>query len=530
MRMRGIRATGRVDNSRSEEQKAQEAQPAPQAQQPAPQAQQPAPQAQQPAPQAQQPAPQAQQPAPQAQQPAPQAQQGPPRPATGESLFAGYLRRFKRHTLGKVGGTVLLLLYGGALLADFIAPFDMTWTDKRKSFHPPTPIRVAYLDRGELIVRPFTLELQLVNPMRKSYAPVPRHTVRTISVETEPRRRELRVVATEESAADRRAAVVVGVRSHYSLDSDHPALERLSAALQELENAERRDLVTTVDLGTRRVGEREVPLQVILAKGNKNFVSLLAPGIPYRLLGLFTARRHLLGSPSGGVFLLGADQFGRDVLSRLIHGSRVSLSVGLIGVTVSFVFGLLAGGVAGYFGGQTDNGLMRLTEVLLAFPSLYLLFTLRATFPDNLTSVQVYLLIALILAFVGWARLARVIRGLVLSIRTEEYILSARSLGLGPFKIIRRHVLPNTFSYVIVDATLTIPAYILGESALSLLGLGITEPQSSWGLMLAVARNHRILADFPWILVPGVAIFVAIMAWNLFGDGIRDAVDPRSRL
>ena len=262
---------------------------------------------------------------------------------------------------------MLLLLYGGALLADFIAPFDMTWTDKHKSFHPPTPIRVAYLDRGELIVRPFTLELQLVNPMRKSYAPVPRHTVRAISVETEPRRRELRVVATEESAAERRAAVVVGVRSHYALDSDHPALERLSAALQELENAERRDLVTTVDLGTRRVGEREVPLQVILAKGNKNFVSLLAPGIPYRFLGLFTARRHLLGSPSGGVFLLGADQFGRDVLSRLIHGSRVSLSVGLIGVTVSFVFGLLAGGVAGYFGGQTDNGLMRLTEVLLAF-------------------------------------------------------------------------------------------------------------------------------------------------------------------
>ena len=458
-----------------------------------------------------------------------QAKNAPTTTDHSESLYAGYLRRFKQHTLGRVGAAVLVLLYAGALLGDFIAPFDMTWTDKRKPFHPPTRIRLAYLDQGKLIIRPYTLEQQVINQSLKRYAPVPRHTIRVISVETQPRRRELRVTATQDNPAERRVEVLRGVSNHFSLDLDDPAVARLTAALRELEGADRRDLVTTVELGTRRMGDRDVPLQVILAKGNKNFVGLLARGVPYRVLGLFTANRHLVGSLTGGVFLLGADQFGRDVLSRLIHGSRVSLSVGLIGVVVSLFMGLLVGGVAGYFGGAVDRVLMRFAEIVNAFPALYLLFALRATFPPGLTSTQVYVLIALIIAFVSWPTLGRVIRGLVLSIKTEEYIMSARSLGLGPFKIIRRHVLPNTFSYVIVDATLTIPAYILGESALSLLGLGITEPQSSWGLMLAVARNHRIVADFPWILVPGVAIFVAIMAWNLFGDGIRDAVDPRSR-
>jgi peptide/nickel transport system permease protein len=207
----------------------------------------------------------------------------------------------------------------------------------------------------------------------------------------------------------------------------------------------------------------------------------------------------------------------------------VSLSVGILGTATAFTVGLLLGGLSGYLGGIVDTILMRFSEIVIAFPAIYLLFALRATFPPSLNSVQVYLLIVLILSFVGWASVARTIRGLVLSLRGEEYVLSARAVGLGDLKIIVRHVLPNTLSYVIIQATLQIPGYILGESALSLLGLGITQPQSSWGLMLAVARNYRVVRDFPWVLIPGFFIFVSIMAWNFVGDGIRDAVDPRSR-
>jgi peptide/nickel transport system permease protein len=272
-----------------------------------------------------------------------------------------------------------------------------------------------------------------------------------------------------------------------------------------------------------------MPLELWLAKGNKNFFGFFSEGTPYRFLGLFTTRTHFLTSPTGGLFILGTDALGRDIVSRLLHGSRVSLTVGLLGAMVSFSIGLLIGGIAGYAGGAVDNILMRLAEVVIAIPGIYLLFALRATFPSNLTSVQVYILIVLILSGIGWASLARIIRGLVLSIKSEDYVMSARTMGLGHLKIIVKHILPNTLSFVIIQATLTIPGFILGESALSLLGLGITEPQSSWGLMLAVARNYRVMNQFPWILVPGFFIFLAIMAWNFFGDGIRDSVDPRSR-
>jgi peptide/nickel transport system permease protein len=189
---------------------------------------------------------------------------------------------------------------------------------------------------------------------------------------------------------------------------------------------------------------------------------------------------------------------------------------------------LIVGGVAGYFGGVTDFLLMRVVEVLLALPSLYFILIMRQMFGKDVGSTSVYLIIVVILAFIGWATEARVIRGMVLSLKEREYVIAARALGLGHWRIITRHILPNTFSFVIVTATLSVPFYILGEVALSFLGAGIQEPEASWGNMLTAAQNNWFLQSFPWMLAPGIFIFIAVMAWNFLGDGLRDAADPRT--
>jgi len=252
-------------------------------------------------------------------------------------------------------------------------------------------------------------------------------------------------------------------------------------------------------------------------------------GEPYRLFGFLPADRHLYGvDPPGHVFLLGADPFGRDVLTRLLYGAQISLTVGLVGIAISFTLGLLLGGISGYFGGWVDNLVMRGTELLLSIPGLYLIIALRAVFPVDLPSQQVYLAIVAILAFIGWAGLARVIRGMVLSIRRQEFVAAAEALGVPRLRIIARHILPNTMSFVIVAATISIPGYILGEVFLSFLGVGVQEPSASWGNMLNQARSLRVLTSFPWLLwAPGTAIFLTVMAFNFFGDGLRDALDPR---
>lgn len=251
----------------------------------------------------------------------------------------------------------------------------------------------------------------------------------------------------------------------------------------------------------------------------------------YRVLGLVPTRLRLAQvDPPAHLYLFGSDKYGRDVYSRLLYGSRVSLTIGLLGILISFTIGMLIGGLSGYLGGGVDMVTMRVTELILSIPALYLILALRAAFPMNVPSDRMYMIIVVILAFIGWAALARIVRGMVLSLREFEYVTAARALGAGTLRILARHILPNTTSFLIVAATTAVPGYILGEVTLSFLGIGIQEPQASWGNMLTDAQNVRVLKSFPWMLVPGLFIFITVLAYNFLGDGLADALNPRKVL
>lgn len=249
------------------------------------------------------------------------------------------------------------------------------------------------------------------------------------------------------------------------------------------------------------------------------------------LFGLVRTRWHLVSvEPPARLYILGADYQGRDILSRMTFAGRISLTIGLVGTAIGMTLGMIIGGLSGYLGGWRDTALQRLCELIMLVPGLYTLLILYNALPAGLSSVQVYFGVVVILAFIGWASLARVIRGMVLSIKTSDFVMAAQAAGAPGWRTLVRHVLPGTFSYAIVAASLRIPGYILGESGLSLIGMGIQEPVPSWGNMLQKAVSVTELSRHPWVLWPGLAIFVTVMAFNFLGDGIRDALDPRSKV
>jgi len=255
-------------------------------------------------------------------------------------------------------------------------------------------------------------------------------------------------------------------------------------------------------------------------------IRLFVKGEPYKLWGLFPMDRHLFGTEGAPILLFGTDRLGRDVFSRTIHGARISLSIGLVGVFLSFMLGVILGGISGYFGGVIDDLIQRLIDFLISIPSLPLWIALSAALPRDWPIVRVYFAITIILSVIGWAGLARVVRGKLLALREEDYVLAAQAAGASSWRIITRHLLPGFTSHLIVSITLSIPGMILGETALSFIGVGMMPPAVSWGVLLQDAQNIVAIAQQPWLLIPALFVIATVLLFNFVGDGLRDAADP----
>ncbi|WP_435139944.1 ABC transporter permease [Pseudopelagicola sp. nBUS_19] len=256
-------------------------------------------------------------------------------------------------------------------------------------------------------------------------------------------------------------------------------------------------------------------------------LNFFCEGGEYKLAGLIRSNTHLFCASDGStVFLWGSDRLGRDVFSRILYGAQLSLTVGLVGITVSFVIGIVLGSIAGYFGGFLDWIINRVIEILRSLPELPLWLALSAAVPSHWGPVSVFFIISIILGILDWPGLARAVRSKFLSLREEEFVRAAEMMGAKPARVIRRHLLPNFLSHLIASATLSIPAMILGETALSFLGLGLRAPAVSWGVMLNDAQNLASIEIYPWTAIPMLPIVIVVLAFNFFGDGLRDALDP----
>jgi len=264
--------------------------------------------------------------------------------------------------------------------------------------------------------------------------------------------------------------------------------------------------------------------------GRKVYLSFFAKGEPYRLLGLIPMDRHLLGVQDGragdALFLLGTDLQGRDMWSRLMYATQISMTIGLVSVALSLVLGVVLGGISGYFGGLTDTVIQRVIEILRSIPTIPLWMGLAASLPADWSVVQVYFAITIIISLIGWTELARVVRGRFISLKQEDFVMAAELVGCSKSRIIFRHMVPSFISHIIAATTLAIPAIIISETSLSFLGLGLRPPAISWGVLLQDAQNIQALVISPWLLIPAVPVVVAVLAFNFMGDGVRDAADP----
>jgi peptide/nickel transport system permease protein len=263
-------------------------------------------------------------------------------------------------------------------------------------------------------------------------------------------------------------------------------------------------------------------------------IRFFAEGFPYRFLGVIPATRHVIGVDRGldatnTIFLLGTDLQGRDLWSRLMYGTQISLTIGLIGVTVSLILGVVLGGFSGFYGGIADTVIQRVIEILRSIPTIPLWMGLAAALPRDWSILQIYFAITIIISLLGWTELARVVRGRFLALREEDFVVSARLVGCGEMRTIFVHMVPSFMSHIIAATTLALPAMIISETSLSFLGLGLRPPAISWGVLLQQAQNVQTVAISPWLMIPAVPVIVVVMAFNFLGDGLRDAADPYGR-
>jgi len=261
-------------------------------------------------------------------------------------------------------------------------------------------------------------------------------------------------------------------------------------------------------------------------------IRFFAQGFEYRLFGLIPTNRHLIGVDGDAtktIFLLGTDVQGRDLWSRLVYGTRISLTIGLVGVAMSLVLGVILGGFSGFYGGVLDTVIQRIIEILRSIPTIPLWMGLAAALPRDWTVLQIYFAITIIISLLGWTELARVVRGRFLALREEDFVVSARLVGCSQMRTIFVHMVPSFMSHIIAATTLALPAMIVSETALSFLGLGLRPPAISWGVLLQQAQNVQTVAISPWLMLPAVPVIIAVMAFNFLGDGLRDAADPYGR-